>query len=388
MNQNLTHHVRSSFIEEFRTQPLMVWAPGRINILGEHTDYNMGFVLPAAIDRGIVVAIQKSETEKCTLVAADVKESVSFKLSRRRSEFAKGWQGYFMGILENLYMSGVKIAPFNLLFSGDIPSGAGLSSSAAIANAFIFGLNALFGLELSKIEMVRISHSAEQDYVGVQCGIMDQFASMFGKENHVIFLDCRSLKSELIPLNQHEYGWLLINTGVKHNLAASAYNQRRKSCEAVASELGVDSLREVTRVELEQNRTLIPGKDFQKALFVLEENERVRQAVEAIRNSDFESLGRLIYESHEGLQLQYEVSCEELDFLVEITRDQDCVLGSRMMGGGFGGCTINLVKKDDCDSFLKTASNDYQKRFGKAFSSFFVAPEGGCRLIPESFDDQ
>ncbi|MBT8291311.1 MAG: galactokinase, partial [Muriicola sp.] len=216
---------------------------------------------------------------------------------------------------------------------------------------------------------------------GVECGIMDQFASMFGEENHAIFLDCRSLKSELIPLNQHEYEWLLIDTGVKHSLADSAYNERRRNCEVVARDLGADSLRDVTREKLEQNRTLIPGKDFQKALFVLEENERVIKAVEAIRKLDFKSLGRLMYESHEGLQLQYEVSCEELDFLVEITRDQDCVLGSRLMGGGFGGCTINLVKKDDCDSFLKTASNDYQKRFGKAFTSFTVNLSEGCKII-------
>ncbi|MEZ2414632.1 galactokinase [Muriicola sp. E247] len=381
MNQNLTQRVRSSFIEEFSTQPLMVWAPGRINIIGEHTDYNMGFVLPAAIDRGIVLALERSETEECTLVATDVKESVSFKLSGNGYEFVKGWQGYFLGILKELHKSGIKITPFNLLFSGDIPAGAGLSSSAAIENAFIFSLNALFGLELSPMEMVRISHSAEQEYVGVQCGIMDQFASMFGKENHAIFLDCHSLKSELIPLNQHEYEWLLIDTSVKHSLADSAYNQRRKSCEAVALELGTDSLREVTKEKLEQIRTLIPGKDFQKALFVLEENERVIKAVEALRKSDFKSLGRLMYESHQGLQLQYEVSCEELDFLVEITHGQDCVLGSRMMGGGFGGCTLNLIKREDCNSFLKTASNEYEKRFGKAFTSFTVNLSEGCKLI-------
>ncbi|QBA63657.1 galactokinase [Muriicola soli] len=332
MNQNLSKSVRAAFTGQFKSQPFVVWAPGRINIIGEHTDYNLGYVLPAAIDMGISLALQRSIDEQCTLVASDLDESYTFQLFQDHPEVHQGWQTYFLGILEELRKAGKKIEPFNLLFSGNIPAGAGLSSSAALENAFIFGLNTLFELGLSPMEMVQISHLAEQSYVGVQCGIMDQYVSMFGRDNHAIFLDCQSLNSELIPLKDNEFEWLLLDTGVKHSLAESAYNQRRLSCESVAEQLGVNSLREVSIDLLHKNQEVIPKNDFQKALYVLQENKRVLLAVEAIKEMDYASLGKLMYESHMGLQHLYEVSCDKLNFLIDLSREQPCVLGARMMG--------------------------------------------------------
>ena len=383
MHQEVIQSVHSAFIKQFGTQPVMSWAPGRINIIGEHTDYNMGYVLPAAIDRGVAMAVQRSEKKYGTLVAADLNQKLVIEFPYQNTESQNGWPRYFIGILEELNRSGVKIEPFNLIFSADIPPGAGLSSSAALENAFVFALNDIFHLNLSRREMTEISQKAEQRYVGVKCGIMDQYASMFGKADHAIFLDCQKVRSEFIPFNANEYEWLLIDTGVKHSLAQSEYNQRRLTCESIANQLGANSLRQVTLTQLEHFKASIPEKDYQKAFFVLQENERVVKAVEAIRTEDYSTLGELMYKSHEGLQYQYQVSCEELDFLVELTRDQDCVVGSRMMGGGFGGCTLNLVRKNAYHSFLKTADEAFLNRFGNRCSSFTVRLSEGCRLITQ-----
>jgi galactokinase len=316
------------------------------------------------------------------MVAADPQEEYTLESQQDIPENINGWAGYLLGILQELAKKGKFVHPFNLMFSGNIPTGAGLSSSAALENAFVFALNELFQLGLSRIDMVHISHAAEQGYVGVHCGIMDQYASMMGQSGKILFLDCQTLRSDFLPMDPGEYEWVLINTHVRHNLADSAYNDRRRTCETVAERCGVPSLREVTPTMLEEVRPDISKGDYRKALFVLEENARVLQAVSAIRNNDVSSLGRLLFESHKGLKEQYEVSCEELDFLVDLARESEGVLGARMMGGGFGGCTLNLIVRGSQDSFLRTVRDAYSDRYGIHVSSYIVVLSDGCRLMP------
>ena len=385
MDRQLAKRLSTSFKDRFGSFPFLIWSPGRINLIGEHTDYNYGYVMPAAIDRGICLALQKSENSTFTWIALDPGETYQSDVYAGVPVKPTGWQAYFHGVLAELKKIGIKPGPYNLIFSGNLPPGAGLSSSAALENGFVFGLNELFNLGLSRMDMVRISHAAEQDYVGVKCGIMDQYASMFGKSGQAIFLDCRSLESELIPVQMDGYEWLLLDTGVKHNLAETAYNERRKSCETVASLLGVSSLRELSLSELEQKSEHLPEQDYIKARYVLEENARVLKASKAMRHGDLSALGRLMYESHNGLQHQYRVSCRELDFLVEMARGSDAILGARMMGGGFGGCTLNLVRKDHYRSLQDLFLEAYHQHFKQKLSAFTVSMANGCQRLQTGF---
>jgi len=381
MDQTLIHNVRDHFLEQFQTSPIMVFSPGRINLIGEHTDYNQGYVLPAAIDLGMVMAIQKSNEPSCTATAIDVSETFSFELEQLSPIPKGGWQNYILGIVSEIQKKGKKIHPFDVVFDGNIPPGAGLSSSAALENALVFGLNELFQLGLSKMEMILISQAAENNFVGVQCGIMDQYASMFGKKDSALFLDCKTMEAEGIPIQNKEYTFLLVDTKVKHSLANSAYNKRREECKMVAQQLHVSSLRELDLPTLHKNKGQFAEDTFQKALFVLEENARVLNAVAALRRNDFKELGSLLFKSHTGLQQQYQVSCEELDFLVDIARESEEVLGARMMGGGFGGCTLNLIKKNKVASFIGSVNEKYSARFNSSIASYQFTLGEGTRLI-------
>ncbi len=381
MDQGLVEIVRSSFLSHFGKKPTLIWSPGRINIIGEHTDYNQGFVMPAAIDRGIVMAISQAQNGRGQWIATDVKDSYSPDSSPSPTPKRSGWKAYLLGILSELGKKGIQPGPVDVVFSGNIPPGAGLSSSAALENAFVFGLNEIYKLGLSPMEMVHISHAAEQDYVGVRCGIMDPYASMFGQAGKAIFLDCRSLVSEMIPVHLEDCQWILLDTGVQHSLADSAYNQRREVCEAIAARLEVSSLREIDLKQLVKIRSELPEADYQKAFFVLEENGRVLKAREALKNADLLKLGELMYESHEGLSKLYEVSCEELDFLVDLARESDGVLGARMMGGGFGGCSLNLVDVNKAHAFLNNARKRYRERFNLDMNDYSVSITSGCRLV-------
>jgi galactokinase len=381
MDQTLILKVRNHFLEQFQTSPIIVFSPGRINLIGEHTDYNKGYVFPAAIDMGIVMAIHKSKEPNCTATALDISETFSFFPGELAPISKGGWQNYIMGVVSELQKKDKKIPPFDLVFGGNIPQGAGLSSSAALENALVFSLNELFQLGFSKMEMSLISQAAENNFVGVQCGIMDQFASMFGEKDSVLFLDCKTIEAEVIPIAFDEFSVLLLDTKVKHSLADSAYNERRKVCFKVAQQLGVSSLRDLNLQTLLENRDQFTEDSFQKALFVLEENARVLNAVTALRNNDLRAFGILLFESHKGLQHQYKVSCEELDFLVDIARESEEVLGARMMGGGFGGCTLNLIKKDKAEAFTKKANEKYSTRFKRSIASYQVTTGQGTRLI-------
>lgn len=381
MNQSLRLQISKVFLSRFDTKPVLVSAPGRINIIGEHTDYNKGFVLPAAIDKSIVSAIGKSKDDSCSVYALNVNEAYEFSLRNIEPIKNGGWRNYIIGVVAEIQKKGLKVEPFNLVFGGDIPQGAGLSSSAAIENSIVFGLNEVFKLNLNKYEMIRISQLAEHNYVGVKCGIMDQYASMFGVSESALFLDCRTLHCDPIRVDLGEYQIVLIDSNVKHNLIDEAYNERREVCERVSSMLNIEALRDASKFQLEKIKHKISNTNYDKALYVIEENDRVKKAVKCLLNKDIEGLGKLLFESHSGLQKQFDVSCRELDFLVEQAWNNDKVIGARMMGGGFGGCTINIVKKTDAQSFNDKVSELYDQEFGVNISIYNINLNEGVELI-------
>lgn len=381
MIATLIKDVKNIFIKKFKSEPLLVFSPGRINIIGEHTDYNDGFVFPAAIDKGIVAAIQKTDSNTSIAYAINKDESIKFSLDKLKQSSEGNWENYVFGVIAEIQNRNKTIGNFNIAFSGNIPGGAGMSSSAALENSVVFSLNELFNLGLSKNEMILISQKAEHNYVGVKCGIMDQYASMFGQKNSALLLDCRTVEAVPYKIDFKEHQLLLINTNVKHSLSDSAYNDRRSACESIAKLLGVKALRDATESDLESIKDKVTPDNFQKALYVIQENNRVLKASEAIEIDDLETLGALIFESHEGLKNQYKVSCDELDFLVEQAKLDDDILGARMMGGGFGGCTINLVKKNKVKDFAEAVSIAYKKKFNKECSVYFVELSNGTHLV-------
>ena len=375
-------NIYQHFTKVFAQEPLLVFSPGRINIIGEHTDYNDGFVFPAAIDLGIVVALQRSDNTRSVIYSYDKEEYHYFdETDQLKSIPNGGWRNYVLGIFIELEKRKIKVPPVTISFGGNIPTGAGLSSSAAVENGVVFGLNTLFNLGLTKKEMIFISQGAEQNVVGVNCGIMDQYASMFGQKDKALLLDCQSLEAspKKIKLTNHEL--LLINSNVKHNLAENAYNKRRESCERVSRQLNTSSLRHATIEMLQNAKSKIQTEDYEKALYVVRENDRVLQANQAIEKQDFSLLGQLLYASHKGLQTNYKVSCDELDFLVEQARESPHVIGARMVGGGFGGCTINLVKAGKRTVFFNEVSLQFKKKYGKACTAIKVNIGEGTRLI-------
>jgi len=381
MNSRLAENIKKRFINEYGTMPILVFSPGRINLIGEHTDYNEGFVFPAAINKGIYLAIGKNNSNNCTVHALDMKESVEFQVAHPESFEPGSWKNYVIGVVAEIQKVGRTVQGFNAIFSGDIPNGSGLSSSAALENSIVFGLNTLFDLQLTKEEMILISQRAEHNYVGVKCGIMDQYASMFGQKDKALLLDCRSLASEPTNIDLKDYRLLLINSNVKHNLSDSAYNDRRKVCETVAKLLGIRALRDATEDDILGIRSNISEEDFQKVMYVVQENVRVIKASAALKNKDLSTLGKLLFETHKGLKDQYKVSCEELDFLVDRALENPGVIGSRMMGGGFGGCTINLVHKDSKEDYKKDTASEYEMKFGIKCSFYDVNLEDGTHLV-------
>ena len=381
MNTKLIHQVKSQFIKQFKIEPVLVYSPGRINIIGEHTDYNEGFVFPAAVDKGIVAAIQKSDSNTSIAYAVDKNETIEFSLNTLKPKPQGCWENYVLGVVSEIQNRSKTLGNFRIAFGGDIPGGAGMSSSAALENSVVFGLNELFDLGLSKDDMILISQKAEHNYVGVKCGIMDQYASMFGVENSALMLDCRTVKSKPFEIDFKDYELILINTNVKHSLSDSAYNDRRSVCESIAEMLSVKALRDATAYDLEAIKDQVTPVNYQKALYVIQENERVVKASKAMEKGDLKTLGKLIYASHSGLQNQYKVSCEELDFLVEQAKSNPNILGARMMGGGFGGCTINLISKRETPSFKTSISEAYMEKFNKACSIYSVKLSNGTHLI-------
>jgi len=366
-------------------QKLIVKSRGRINLIGEHTDYNDGFVLPTAIDKAITLTFAKNDSEyNFEVFSKDLGKS--FKADLRKLEPQdSGWENYILGVIDGLQQRSDKLSGFNCSLESNIPIGSGVSSSAALECGIALGLNEFFNLGLDPISLVKIGQKAEHNYVGAQCGIMDQFASVMSRVGHVILLDCRSLEYTYVPLELGEYCFLLVNSHVHHSLASTEYNVRRQQCaEAVAiirkSYPEVGSLRDVTTTMLEQYKNVLTDTLYRRSKFVVEENQRVLDAVAALSSVDLPNLGALLYQSHTGLRDEYEVSCAEIDFLVDFTRDYTGVLGSRIMGGGFGGCSLNLIHKDSISDLINQLTPAYQKKFGKSLSWFVAQPSGGTAV--------
>ena len=382
----LAGNIKSSFIKRFNSNPLLVASPGRINLIGEHTDYNDGYVFPAAIDKYIIGAFSKSDDNYSHIYSLDMNEETIVDLNNLIKQDPGSWENYVYGVVDELYKNGLKPGNFNLVFGGDIPLGAGLSSSAALENCVVFGLNELFKLGLTKGEMVQISMQAEHNFAGVQCGIMDQFASMNGVEGHAMFLDCRDLSYAQIPIQTDDYQLILINTNVKHQLADSAYNKRKEECNEGLAIIQIEfpkvnSLRDVSLVQLDMAKSKMSKTVYKRCQYVIEENTRVEAAKSAIEKKDWKTFGELLYASHHGLKHLYEVSCPELDFLVKKAKEHHAVIGGRMMGGGFGGCTLNLIQKDNVTEFIDWVAQDYLLKFGTAVDVYPVNISNGTQII-------
>jgi galactokinase len=357
---------------------------GRINLIGEHTDYNGGYVFPGAIDKGIVAEIKLNGTDKVHAYSLDYDEYVEFGLNEEDAP-NQSWAKYIFGVCRETEKRGGKVEGFNTAFAGDVPLGAGLSSSAALESTFAYALNYLFNNGIDKFELAKIGQSTEHNYCGVNCGIMDQFASVFGRKGSLIRLNCKTLEYKYFPFDPKGYKLVLLDSCVKHELASSAYNKRRKSCENAALAIRknhpeVEFLSDAKRVWLDEVRSNISGEDFLRAEYVIGEVQRVLDVSDALERGDYETVGELMYQTHFGLSRLYEVSCEELDFLNKIARQCE-VTGSRVMGGGFGGCTINLVKDELYDKFISIAIEKFAVKFGHEPKVYDVVISDGARKL-------
>ncbi len=381
-------NVRSRFIKHFDGKTGSIYtSPGRINLIGEHTDYNGGFVFPGAIDKGITCEIRPNGTDTVMAYAIDLKDRVEFKVDDPKGP-KSSWARYIYGIVQEMRKRGVDVKGFNTAFSGDVPLGAGLSSSAALESCFAFALNDLFGNnKVSKWDLVLAGQATEHNYCGVNCGIMDQFASVMGQEGKLMRLDCRSREFEYFPFNPKGYKLVLVDSVVKHELAGSPYNDRRKSCENVVKHIAAkhpeskfETLRDCTWEQLDEVKNEVGQEDYNRAKYVLGEKDRVLAVCDALNAGDYETVGKKMYETHEGLSKDYEVSCEEIDFLASVAKE-DGVTGCRIMGGGFGGCTINLVKDELYDKFVNDVKAKYQKKYGKEPKIYNVVISEGSHKV-------
>lgn len=376
----MENKLKTLFEKKFGGKGTLYASAGRINLIGEHTDYNGGFVFPGAIDKVIVADIRPNGTDRVRLYSADMDDSAEFGLTEADAPKAQ-WARYIFGVCREIIKRGGRVEGFDAVFAGNIPLGAGLSSSAALESCFAFALNDLFNdNKIDKFELARIGQSTEHNYCGVNCGIMDQFASVMGKKGNLMRLDCRSMEFEYFPFAPEHHTLVLVDSRVKHELVDSPYNKRRESCERVARRLGVDTLRDADMAMLDAVRGDISDEDYRRARFVIGEKERVLAVCDALNAGDYDTVGRMMYETHQGLSRDYEVSCEELDFLNDVARECG-VTGSRIMGGGFGGCTINLVPNALVDSFIATAIERFESRYGHAPAIYPVIISDGARRL-------
>lgn len=357
---------------------------GRINLIGEHTDYNGGYVFPGAIDKGIMAEIELNGSDRVHAYSLDLDEYVEFGLKEEDAP-SQSWARYIFGVCREIIKRGGKIGGFNTVFAGDVPLGAGMSSSAALESTFAFALNFLYDLGIDKFELARIGQATEHNYCGVKCGIMDQFASIFGRKGNLMRLDCKTMEYKYYPFDPKGYRLVLLDSVVKHELASSAYNRRRESCERAATAIRhnhpeVEFLRDARKEWLEEVKQVISEEDYRRAEYVIDEVQRVLDVCDALERGDYETVGKKMYETHYGMSRLYEVSCEELDFLNDIAKECG-VTGSRVMGGGFGGCTINLVKNELHDGFIARAREAFKEKFGHEPKVYDVVISDGARKL-------
>jgi len=381
--------IKEGFVKTFGEEPLLVRAPGRINIIGEHTDYNEGFVLPAAIDKAVYLGISLRSDNEIHLCTENLGEKYFTRTEEVRPLAHGSWPNYILGVYAQFKKLGKDLPGFNAMLYSDLPIGAGLSSSAALEAAVTMGLNELLETRLPPISMIRMAQLAEQEYAGVMCGVMDMFASMMGKKEYAIKLDCRSLAYEYIPLSLQGYQILLLNTNVKHSLASSAYNTRRNECKQAADWVnegvgGIMSLRDVTQDMLLK---YVRPKDitiYRRSCFVVQEQKRLEQACADLKKGNLKSLGKKMNQTHTGLSTLFEVSCRELDFIAQCLADNDAVLGTRMMGGGFGGCTISIIKQSAVETTIAELDQQYEECMGTSIIPYLASVEDGTTILRET----
>lgn len=376
--------VKNTFKEKFGTEGMLYFSPGRVNLIGEHTDYNGGCVLPGAIDKGILAEIKPNGTDKVRAYSVDLNDYAEFGLNEEDKPKAS-WACYIFGVCREMQKRGAKLQGFDTAFSGDVPLGAGLSSSAALESTFGFALNEIYNCGFDKKELVLIGQKTEHNYCGVNCGIMDQFASIFGKEGHLIRLDCSTMEYEYVPFNPKGYKVVLVDSVTKHELVDSPYNKRRQSCERAAAAIAVNHpqvklLGDADLGMLEEVKGKISEEDYMRATYAIQENQRLVETCEALKKGDYETVGKNVYATHNGMSKLYEVSTIELDFLNDVAKECG-VTGSRIMGGGFGGCTINLVPEAKYDHFIETAIAKFKAEFGKEPKIYPVKISDGARRL-------
>ena len=382
---NQTIAISQLFQDRFKRSPLLFQAPGRINLIGEHTDYNEGFVMPAAVDKHMIFAVAPNDNDRCNLYANDFQEGVTFSIQDLNP--GETWVNYLMGVLEGFTRKGLPVKGVDCIFESNIPSGAGLSSSAALCCGFAFALNEIFKCGLSRLELAKIAQYSEHEFAGVNCGLMDQYASLFGKEGSALLLDCRSLTHKYLPFKFDDVEILLIDSKVKHSLASSAYNDRRASCEEGVKVLQqhfpqIKSLRDADMKSLESVKQFLDRDTFVKCRFVVQEIDRAQRAAKFLKVNDLKNFGQLMYETHWGLSKDYNVSCEESDLLVTIASENpESVLGARQTGGGFGGCTIALVKKASVKEFSNKVRKKYVATFKKEPDFYSINLANGVQNV-------
>ncbi len=379
-----TRIIEEKFKSLFGDNYMVYTSPGRVNLIGEHTDYNGGFVFPGAIDKGIYAAINPNGTDKVRAYSLDYSQQAEFGMNEEDAP-KESWARYIFGVCREMKKRGFEPKGFDTVFVGDVPLGAGMSSSAALESTFANALNEIFNLNIDRFELARIGQSTEHNYCGVKCGIMDQFASVFGKKGHLMRLNCATMEFEYFPFNPEGYKVVLLDTVVKHELASSAYNKRRESCENACAHIKarhpeVNFLSDATMEMLEEVKSEISEEDYKRAVYVIGEKQRVLDVCDALEKGDYDTVGDRMFGTHYGMSKEYEVSCEELDFLNDVAK-QCGVTGSRVMGGGFGGCTINLVKEELYDNFIATAKKEYLAKFNREPKVYDVVISDGARRI-------
>lgn len=376
--------IHQAFSERYGKAPLIVAAPGRVNLIGEHTDYNMGFVLPGAVDKCIYVAMAENGSSTVNVFARRFGTQAQFRLDEALPR--EGWVNYLIGMTQLIQQAGHSLSGADVWIDGDLPVGSGMSSSAALCTGYGYALSACFDLALGRKDLAQIAQKTEHEFAGVKCGLMDQFAILFGKAGHLLRLDCRSLEFEYVPFQFPEYRIVLVNSGVHHNLASSEYNIRRQQCEEGVRILkahypGIQSLRDLSYTQLLQHKSELSPVVFDRCRYVIGENARLLEGCRLLERGAIDAFGKLLFATHDGLSQQYAVSCAELDFLVDQARQCTGVAGSRMMGGGFGGCTINLVRAGEVTSFERTICEAYAKKYLKVPEVYVMHLADGVRVV-------